>query len=154
MGQEFFIMDLGESSALKSLSLQVGSIFKMKLLPQDGVTPKNPGDTDRSKYFVVIGIDDSMIFVGSVLINSHINDKLFSIIGPYQHCIHETDYSFLTREESFIDCFQVKEISYDRIIDEAEYIGLIEYDDMVAVKKLVISSPANKRLTLKKFHIL
>ncbi len=147
-------MDLGKSAALKSLSLQVGSVFKMKLLPQEGVTPKNPEDTCRTKYLVVLGIDDSKILVGSVLINSHINDRLFSIIGPYQHCIYETDYSFLTKEESFIDCFQVKEISYDRIIDEAEYIGLIEDDDMVAVRELVISSPANKKLTLKKFHIL
>lgn len=147
-------MDLGESSALKSLSLQVGSIFKMKLLPQDGVTPKNPGDIDRTKYFVVLGIDDSKVLVGSVLINSHINNKLFSIIGPYQHCIYEADYSFLTHEESFIDCFQVKEISYDRIINEAEYIGLIEDVDMVSVKELVISSPANRKFILKKFHIL
>ena len=50
-------------------------MFKMKLLPQEGVTPKNPGDTDRTKYLVALGIDDSKILVGSVLINSHINDS-------------------------------------------------------------------------------
>ena len=36
-------MGLGDFQALKSLSLKVGSAFKMTLLPGDGVTPKNSG---------------------------------------------------------------------------------------------------------------
>ena len=83
-------------------TIEVGSIFKMTLRPEEGVKPKHSQDTDRTKYFVVIGISSDRIVVGSVLINSHINPKLFNIIGPYQHLISWEDYTFLTKPESFI----------------------------------------------------
>ena len=81
-------MNLGDlSSQLKGIFIQPGSILKMTLFPKDGVTPKNAGDTSRTKYFVVIGKDENSILVGSLLINSDINTNMAKIIAPYQHCI-------------------------------------------------------------------
>lgn len=154
MGQEFLVMELGDVQALRSLVLKVGSIFRMTLLPEDGVIPKNLGDVDRTKYFVVLGIDDDSILVGSVLINSRINDRLFTVIGPYQHRICQMHYTFLTKEESYIDCYRIKEIGYDRILSEAEYVGLLDENDLADIISLTVSSPANKKLVLMKYHLL
>lgn len=147
-------MELGEVQALRSLALKVGSIFRMALLPEDGVIPKNPGDVDRTKYFVVLGVDDDSILVGSVLINSRINDRLFNIIGPYQHRIIQEDYAFLTKAESYIDCYRIKEIGLDRILSDAEYVGVLEEADVADVMSLTVSSPANRKLVLKKYHLV
>lgn len=154
MGQEFLVMDLGEVQALRSLVLKVGSIFRMTLLPEDGVIPKNLGDVDRTKYFVVLGVDDDSILVGSVLINSRINDRLFNIIGPYQHRIIQEDYAFLTKAESYIDCYRIKEIGLGRILSDAEYVGALEESDIADIMSLTVSSPANRKLVLKKYHIV
>lgn len=147
-------MGLGDFQALKSLSLNVGSVFKMTLLPGDGVTPKNSGDADRTKYFVVLGIDDDSILVGAVLINSRINDRLFNIIGPYQHRICQENYGFLTKEESYVDCYRIKEINFNRILSDAEYIGILTEADITDIMLLTVSSPANKKLILKKYHLI
>lgn len=154
MGQEFLVMELGDVQALRSLVLKVGSIFRMTLLPEDGVIPKNLGDVDRTKYFVVLGVDDDSILVGSVLINSRINDRLFNIIGPYQHRIIQEDYDFLTKAESYIDCYRIKEIGLDSILSDAEYIGVLEEADVADVMSLAVSSPANRKLVLKKYHLV
>lgn len=135
-------------------TFEVGSIFKMTLRPEEGVKPKHSQDTDRTKYFVVIGISSDRIVVGSVLINSHINPKLFNIIGPYQHLISWEDYTFLTKPESFIDCYNIKEIKTSRILEEAEYIGSVNGEDMLHVISLAISSPANKKAVLLKYHLI
>ena len=66
-----------EDSLKRRDSIHVGSIFKMEFTPSEGVKPKNPGETSRIKYFVIIGIDGDRVFVGALLINSRINDRLF-----------------------------------------------------------------------------
>ena len=63
-------MELKDCNALKHLAVHVGSVFKMTLYPEDKVTPKNPGDISRDKYFVVIGKTEDSLVVGSLLINS------------------------------------------------------------------------------------
>lgn len=117
-------MNLGDfSSQLKGLSITPGSVFRMILFPKDGITPKNEGDISRTKYFVVIGKDKDSILVGSLLINSEVNANLINAIAPYQHCIYPEDYSFLGGKYRFIDCYRIKELQFNSIIESAEYIG-------------------------------
>lgn len=147
-------MNLGDfSSQLKGMSIQPGSVFKMTLFPKDGVTPKNEGDISRTKYFVVIGKDENSILVGSLLINSEVNIHMIHAIAPYQHCIYPKDYSFLGNKYRYIDCYRIKELQFDQIIESGEYIGTISKVDMDKVIDLANSSPVNKPLTLKKFGI-
>lgn len=136
------------------MELTVGDIFKITLFPEDGVHPKGPGDISRTKYVVVLGIDFGSIMVGSVLINSKINDRLFSIIGPYQHCIYSSDYSFMTKDESYIDCFRIKEISASRLSSEGIYVGKLREQDIEAASELAAASPANKPAILRKYHLV
>lgn len=147
-------MNLGDfSSQLKGISIQPGSVFKMTLFPKDGVTPKNEGDVSRTKYFVVIGKDEDSILVGSLLINSDVNINMIHAIAPYQHCIYPKDYSFLGNKYRYIDCYRIKELQFDQIIESGQYIGTISQVDMEKAIDLANASPVNKPLTLKKFGV-
>lgn len=147
-------MNLGDfSSQLKGISIQPGSVFKMTLFPKDGVTPQKEGDVSRTKYFVVIGKDEDSILVGSLLINSDVNINMIHAIAPYQHCIYPKDYSFLGNKYRYIDCYRIKELQFDQIIESGEYIGTISKADIDKAIDLANASPVNKPLTLKKFGV-
>ena len=147
-------MKLGDfSSKFKGMSIQPGSVFRMTLFPKDGVTPKNEGDKSRTKYFVVIGKDDESLLVGSLLINSDVNINLVHAIAPYQLCIYPKDYAFLGDKYRFIDCYRIKELSFDQIIEDGDYIGTISAVDLDKAIDMANASPVNKPLTLKKFGI-
>ncbi len=146
-------MKVGNLNSLKSLSIKAGCVFKMTLYPDDGVVPKKESDNSRTKYFVVLGKDENSILVGSVLINSAINATLINIIAEYQHCIYPSDYEFLMGKYRYVDCYKIKELNFDKIIDEVEFIGSINETDFSKIIKLVNKSPVNKPLTLKKFGI-
>ena len=74
-------------------------------------------------------------------------------IAPYQHCIYPKDYSFLGNKFRYIDCYRIKELQFDQIIESGEYIGTISKIDMDKAIDLVNASPVNKPLTLKKFGV-
>lgn len=140
-------------SQLKSMSIQRGSVFRMELFPKDGVTSKNVGDISRNKYFVVLGVEQEKILVGSLLINTDINISKIHIIAPYQHCIYPETYDFLADKFRYVDCYLVKELLYERIMETAEYIGFINEEDMSKIVKLTLSSPANKPYILQKYGV-
>lgn len=147
-------MKFGEfSNQLKGISIQRGSVFKMTLYPKDGVTPKNEGDKSRTKYFVVLGKDAESILVGSLLINTEVNINMVRVIAPYQHCIYPKDYPFLGDKYRFIDCYSIKELQFDKIISDGEYIGTISDVDMIKAISLANSSPVNKPFVLKKYGV-
>lgn len=147
-------MKLGDfSSKFKGMAIQPGSVFRMTLFPKDGVTPKNEGDKSRTKYFVVIGKDEESLLVGSLLINSDVNINLVHAIAPYQHCIYPKDYAFLGDKYRFIDCYRIKELSFDQLIEDGDYIGTISAVDLDKAIVLANASPVNKPLTLKKFGV-
>lgn len=147
-------MELGDLAELKALAVEVGSVFKMTMYPTDNVTPKRPGDGSRDKYFVVIGKTKDSVVVGSLLINSNINSRLFNIIGPYQHCISPATYSFLNGKERYVSCYEIKKFPTERLIEKAEYIGVISQEDLDASIELAKKSPINDRRTLKMFNLI
>ena len=135
------------------MSIQPGSVFRMTLFPKDGVAPKNEADKSRTKYFVVIGKDEESLLVGSLLINSDVNVNLIHEIAPYQHCIYPKDYAFLGDKYRFIDCYRIKELNFDQIIEDGDYIGTISAVDLDKAIDLANASPVNKPATLMKFGI-
>lgn len=139
--------------SLKDMAIRRGSVFRMELFPQDGVTPKNEGDVSRHKYFVVLGVDSDKLLVGSLLINTEINTSMIRIIAPYQHCVYPERYAFLQGKFRYVDCYLIKEFSYDRVLKEAIYVGLIEDEDLEKIVELAQSSPANRPYVLRKYGI-
>jgi hypothetical protein len=79
---------------------------------------------------------------------------LVRAIAPYQYCIYPKDYAFLGDKYRFIDCYRIKELSFDQIIEDGDYIGTISAEDLDKTIDLANASPVNKPLTLKKFGIL
>lgn len=140
-------------SNAQRISVKAGSIFRVRLSREDGVTPKNPGDSDRTKYIVVLGVDKDVVLVGYLLINSTINPRLLMEIGPYQHCIYSKDYSFMTKDISYIDCFQVKEVRLSKLISGARMVGTILPEDLSEAIQLTSISPGNRKAILKKYGI-
>lgn len=141
------------SSRLKELAIQPGSVFKMTLYPKDGIVPKHKGEESRTKYFVIIGLDDNSVIAGILLINSEINVNKMRAIAPYQHCIYPKDYDFLGEKYRFIDCYRVIELQFNQIVKLGKYIGTISEVDLSKVIDLTNASPVNKPHILKKIGI-
>ncbi|MDD3945445.1 MAG: hypothetical protein WC446_06345 [Candidatus Paceibacterota bacterium] len=147
-------MKLGNiSEELKKLAIQTGSVFKMIINPYEGVIPKEESDKSRTKYFVVIGIDEESIQVGSLLINSEVNINMCHMIAQYQFCIYPENYQFLGDKYRYVDCYRIKELQFKRIISDGHYIDRIKPEDFKKVIQYVNNSPVNKPSTLKKYGI-
>lgn len=138
-------------SQLKRLSVQSGSVFRMKLFPSDGITPKNPGDTSRNKYFVVIGQTEDSLLVAALVINTDINRNLAYDISPFQHEIRASEYGFLNGRDRYIDCYRIQEYDLERICREAEFKGIVSDADVQAAVTLTGRSPVNKPAVLKRY---
>lgn len=146
-------MELGNLSSLKRLAVQRGAVFRMTFYPEDGVKPKNPGDKSRNKYFCILGITENCWLVGSVLINTEINQNLAKIIEPFQHILSSSRYEFLNGVDRFLDCYRISKIDFDRIISDAEYIDTLWDIDLERAIDLANLSPMNSDKDLKMFGI-
>lgn len=146
-------MQLGSLKELKSLQVAVGSVFRMVFYPKDGVRPKSDKHANRTKYFVIVGIDESGNYIGALLINTDVNINKASIIARYQHCIYPERYCFLNNQYRYIDCYKLFEIDKSRISEEADYIGIIESDDLSKVRTLLTSSPVMDQATLQRYRL-
>lgn len=145
-------MKLGGLDQLKSLSIDVGSVFVMSLFGSDGITPKD-GEESRRKMFVVLGKNETSFTVASVLINSDINSHKFNKIGPYQHEIRGDAYDFLSKEVSYVDGYVLFEFSISRIQDNAEYLGLISEEDLKQIIAHVKESPAIQPRLISQYNL-
>lgn len=142
------------AAALVSL-VDCGDIVRLKLTEAEGVTPKNDGDTDRNKYFVVLGKTSDGKAIGFVLINSHINKNLSEEVKLLHYPISKSKYPFLDHD-SFIFCGQLKEISLAAFADryKSQTFGKLSDDDLELVVQAVVSSPSESKKHLRKFGLI
>jgi|WetSurMetagenome_2_1015567.scaffolds.fasta_scaffold33933_2 hypothetical protein len=147
---------LSEKSKKKMIlpTIKSGDIFRMKLTEKEGITPKNKGDIDRNKYFVVIHktIDDTII--GFLVINTNINHNLSETLQMLHYPISAKKYSFL-KNDSFIYCGELKEISSDTFVEKYknESFGCLDSEDMKYIIDALLDSPIETDKHLKKFGI-
>lgn len=142
------------SRGLKVLTIKRGSVFKMNLLPEDGIVPKNIEDKSRDKYFIILGVDGNRISVCSTLINSEINSKLFNIIGEYQHQIYAEEYEFLNGKDRYVDCYKLIELDYGKILNNGEYIGTVKDELVKEIIDIVRKAPLITEYKLRKYGLL
>ena len=138
---------------MKEMAVKSGSVFRMRFFPQDGIVPKDAGDSSRDKYFVILGKNNEGDFVALSLINTEINENLRQRIGAFQYQISSSDYVFLNGKDRFVDCYDMKEVASERIIDQGDYAGLISEADMNAIIKLVNDSPIVSVAKLRRYGI-
>lgn len=146
-------MQLSNIKALKDVSIHVGSVFKMTFYPQDGASPKGDHAIGRDKYFVIAGIDSEGNYIGATIINTNVNINFAHKIASYQHCIYPDKYPFLNKKYRFIDCYILREIKKERIIEEAEYIACLDDNDMDKVRQLLRSSPIIDKSTIEQYGL-
>lgn len=90
--------------------------------------------------------------MASLIINSKINARLFSVIGPYQHLIYANNYDFLDHD-CYIDGYTIHEFNAARIIAEAVYIGNIGETDLRESIDHLIDSGNIKPAVLKRYRL-
>ncbi|MBO7083018.1 MAG: hypothetical protein J6W30_04160 [Bacteroidales bacterium] len=146
-------MEIGELRPLREMAVCTGSVFRMRFYPQDGVVPKEVGDTSRDKYFVILGKDNEGGWIALSLINTEINENLKQRIGKFQYRISSAQYEFLNGKDRFVDCYDMKEVASIRIVDQGDYTGLINETDLKAIIKLVNDSPIASVAKLKRYEI-
>lgn len=118
---------------------------------RDGIVPKGENSTSRDKYFVIIGTTNDSVLIGTVIINTEINARLYNRIAEYQHLLKATNYNYLEGKDRYVNCYELFEFPYDRILDKAEYIGLIEEQDMEYIIRKLQSSPAIRKGILRRY---
>ena len=146
-------MQLKEIEALKNAAIRVGSVFKMVFYPKDGITPKGESAVDRTKYFVIAGIDSEGNYIGAAIINTDINLNFAHEIAPYQHCIYPDKYAFLNGKYRYVDCYKLREIEKQRIANKAEYIDCLDVDDIDKIRMLLKSSPTTDPCTIEQYNL-
>jgi len=135
-------------------ALSIGSVFKMTLSKEEGVTPKNPGETTRDKFFVVIGFDENKI-IGALLINSKINARLPQELKDVQYPIKASDYDFLDHN-SHVDCSKIKPIGIEKFkaqFDWKNSFSSIKKEDLDLIIVTVKESPSVTPKMLKRFGL-
>ena len=130
------ILSNKEKSQLVLPNINKGDVFKMRLTPKEGIIPKNKGDNDRDKYFIVVGQTANNALIGFVVINS-------------------SDYPFL-RKNSFVCCAELKEITADNFIGRYEgegRCGKLTNEDLELIIGALKSSPLVTTKQLKRFSL-
>lgn len=145
-------MLFGDDLALKGAMIRPGSIFRMTLTEEDGITPKG-GYSTRVKYFVIAGVDKEGNYVGVSLINTDVNIRFARMIAPFQLCIYPDRYSFLNGKYRYVDCYSIKHINRLRILQEAKYIAQLEEMDLDKVKRLLKASPTMDAKTIQQYGL-
>jgi len=86
-------------SELIASTIKVGSVYRMKLSPEEGVVPKSSTDTSRNKFFVVVGFDKEGSAIGFVHINTDINPNLAEEVKRLHYPILHKDYPFFRKSK-------------------------------------------------------
>lgn len=146
------------SQASKENLMQVigrGDVVRMKLTKEEGITPKNPGDVDRNKYFIVLGKTADGHLIGFVVINSNINERLSPKLQALHYPISPAKYPFLGKTR-FVFCGDLKEISSDVFANryKCESFGRIEEEDLTLIVEAVVQSGNVSPKRLRKFGLI
>ena len=70
-----------------------------------------------------------------------------------EYDIYPDKYPFLNKKYRFIDCYILREIKKERIIEEAEYIACLDDNDMDKVRQLLRSSPIIDKSTIEQYGL-
>lgn len=152
------IGDLLSKNLIKTLinsSIKVGNVYRMKLGKEEKITPKNPQDDSRNKYFIIVGKDKAGNALGFVLINTNINVNLPDSIKDLHYPISPSKYPFLETKR-FVDCSELKIIykdKFDSLFDSSKEKGQIKEDDLELIISALQSSPKVIPKQLKTFGL-
>lgn len=126
--------------------IRVGDVYVVPFTKEDGITPKN-GESERKKFFVVLGFDDDGNVYGGVVVNSHVNSRLTKCIRDYHMPIKCSKYHFL-RYDSYVNCSKIFEANPERL---TKWVGSIDDYDFELVKGAINECPTINKMMLSRF---
>jgi len=121
--------------------LKVGSIFRIKMYPENGITPKE-NDIYRYKY-IIVGYDGEK-FYGTVVTNTK-DHHLVPI--EFQYPLN------LDGHKCFANCQVLYPVSSSRLTEQF-YKGKISNEDIELILECVKTSPVIHNNELRKFGLL
>ena len=127
----------------------------MPLTPKEGITPKNPGDQSRNKFFIVIGKDSNNNIYGIVVINFGINPNLTQYVKDIHYPISDTKYKFLDHN-SFVNCSKIKQVTsrrFGEMFNKGSFKGVMLDDDLELIKDTLRDAETIPLKTLKAFGL-
>jgi hypothetical protein len=143
-------------SKLFESTIKVGSVYRMKLTPAEGVIPKNIEDKSRNKYFVVVGFDEVGNAIGFVLINTDINPNLTEEVKLLHYPILHKNYPFLENTNRFVDCNKIKRITrekFNSLFSPDSETGQLNEEDLQYIFSTIKESPTVTTKELLKYGI-
>lgn len=147
---------LSGSSKQNLLStIERGDVIRLKLTPDEGITPKKEGDDSRNKYFIVLGKTSDGKLIGFVVINSQINKNLSEPLQQLHYPLAVSKYAFLLKNR-YADCGELKEISLDNFADRynCQSFGKIDEEDLRLITEAVKTSQKETKKHLRKFGLI
>ncbi len=138
-------------------SVEEGDVYRFRLTPEEGVVPKNKGDIERNKYFIVIGKDSQGNAFGFVLINSEVNPYLPKCRRDLHKVLKASKYEFLENQDRYVDCSDFKKISKERFVEvfSADKLkGKLDDDDLLQIKEAICSYENVSVKMLKRFGLI
>lgn len=136
-------------------NINKGDVFKMRLTPKEGITPKNKGDNDRDKYFIIVGKTENGSLIGFVVINTNINTHISEELKDLHYPINASKYPFLEKNR-FVCCAELKEITSENFINRYEgegRYGKLANDDLELIIGALRSSPLVTPKQLKRYGL-
>jgi hypothetical protein len=135
-------------------NLKKGAILRMPLTEQDGITPKN-NETNRLKYFIVVGFTTDGKVVGAVIVNKHINKYYYTHELYQEHYpLRVINYKGIFTRNCFADCTSIKPIEQQRVFNEAEYRGNVNDEDFPLIYDMIVNSKKITHKTKKEYGII
>lgn len=144
-----------DKSNLIISNVNKGDIFKMRLTREEGIVPKNIGDIDRDKYFIVLGKTETDSLIGFVVINTNVNSNISPELQRLHYPIGVSKYPFL-KKNRFVCCAELKEITFGNFVSRYEgdgRFGILLEDDLNFVIGALKESPLVTPKQLKKFRL-
>jgi hypothetical protein len=116
----------------------------------DGIVAKG-GYTERTKYFVVLGVSASDSIIGSFFINSIVNTNVITTHEQLsgQFPLYQKDYPTVLSYDSKLDCSDLIEVDKIKILSKGSEIGQLTTSDLAMVTQHIeeseLISPKEKK---------
>ena len=143
-----------EGKQITDDSFSIGKILKMALTEDDGIILKNNA-LQRTKYFVVVGHDQDNGLIGSLLVNSNVNENVINtkILLDCQFPLKKNDYDFLYYD-SYLDCSELFELNKIKILQNGMEIGELTLRDKMLVTEHLRDSEVISAKMKKRYKII
>jgi hypothetical protein len=128
-----------------------GRIIEIDLTREDGIYI-DPKYKTRTKFIVIISVDNDRVVYASFLINSLPSKK--TKLADLQFPLYQKDYINLLEHRSYLDCSYLLPIDRPRLIAEGKDRGIITEKDFEIIYDLIKNAFTIEPKVKKHYNII